>query len=274
MWPRRRDVAVQHPHSLSMHSLNRDGWLRRSTRVALLLGALPLSLVAQVRRPDPAPVGPRAAGKAPRQRTEILVGGGTVSLNTANATKSTMPVASLGFRRQISPEWLFLGASVDLGRSAIDGTFFPYEKRAIGDTIQYLVVDGSAMMFAGRVSADVLWPIDEAEKYRAGVGGNGGVYAMFPSGAGSSFVAPTFGASFVGEADLTSRIGVAANLGFTQFTNFDREKLRPSDPALADPVFRTPLITPPDGVKSFGGARLIISLTYRLGVKKTTGGKK
>ncbi len=257
-----------------MHSLNCDGWLRRVTRAALLVAALPLSLVAQVRRPDPVPIGPRAAGKLPEQRTEILLGGGIVNLNEANATKAMMPVGSLGFRRQITPEWLFLGVSVDLGRTSIDGTFFPYEKRAIGDTIQYLVVDGSAMMVAGRVTADVLWPLDDDEKYHAGVGGNGGMYAMLPSGAGSSFVAPTFGASLIGQADLTSRFGLAASFGFTQFMGFDREKLRPSDPALADPVFRTPLIAPADGVKSFGGTRLIVSMTYRLGVKKTPGGKK
>lgn len=258
-----------------MLPLNRRGRLRRSALAALLLGALPLSLLAQIRRPDPAPAGPRAAGgKAPKHRTDILIGGGVINLNKANATEATMVVGSIGFRRQIAPEWLYLGASVDLGRTSIDGTFFPYEKRAIADTIQYLVVNGSAMMLAGRVTADVLWPLDDAKKYRAGVGGNGGVYAMFPSPAGGSFVAPTFGASVVGQADLTPRFGLAASVGFTQFMNFDREKLRPSDPALADPVFRTPLVLPAEGVKSFGGMRLIVSMTYRLGVKKIPGGKK
>jgi len=257
-----------------MNSSNRDGWRRRRIFSALLVGALPMSLIAQVRRPDPAPAGPRAAGKLLKRRTEIFMGGGILSLNEANATKATMVVGSIGFRRQISPEWLSLGAAVDVGRTTIDGRLFPYEKRPVGDTLQYVVVDGSALMLSGRVTADLLWPIDEAGKYRAGVGGNGGVYMMLPAGAGSSFVAPTFGASVIGQADLTERFGVGASLGFTQFMNFDREKLRPSDPALADPVFRTPLVAPPDGVKSFGGARLIVSMTYRLGVKKTSGGKK
>lgn len=258
-----------------MLSLNCRGRLRRSALSALLLGALPLSLLAQIRRPDPVPAGPRAAGgKAPKRRAEFLVGGGIINLNKANATEATMVVGSIGFRHQIAAEWLHLGASVDFGRTSIDGSFFPYEKRAIGDTIQYLAVDGNARMLAGRFTADVLWPLDDDEKFRAGFGGNGGVYAMFPAPAGSSFVAPTFGASIVGQADLTPRFGLAANLGFTQFMNFDREKLRPSDPALADPVFRTPSVLPVEGVKSFGGPRLIVSMTYRLGIKKNPGGTK
>lgn len=246
--------------------------------MALILGALPLVLIAQVRRPDPVPAGPRTSASKGKQRTDLLIGGGFVNLNEANATKKMMFVGSTGFRRQISPEWLYLGAGIDLGRTAIDGEFFPYEKRPVGDTLQYVSVDGSAIMLAGRATADVLFTLDEAEKYRAGFGGNAGVYAMFPKPAAGadagSFVAPTFGASFVGQADFTARFGLAASVGFTQFMNFDREKLRPSDPALADPVFITPFITPPAAVKSFGGTRVIISLTYRLGVKKTTGGKK
>ncbi len=264
----------QYPYSPSMLSSNRGGWLRRSNLATLLVAALPLSLIAQVRRPDPVPAGPRSSGKLPRHRTEMRIGGGSISLDKANATAATLFIASAGFRRQIAPEWLSIGASVDVGRTAVDGNFFPYEKRPNGDTLQYVAVDGNATMLAGRVTADGLWPVGESGRYRAGVGGNAGVYAMLPSGAGGSLVAPTFGASVLGQADLTSRFGIAADLGFTQFTNFDREKLRPSDPALADPVFRTPLVTPVDGVKSFGGARLTVSLTYRFGVKKTPGGTK
>jgi hypothetical protein len=261
-----------------MPSSHRSGSLRRSAITAMLLGALPLSLPAQVRRPDPVPSGPRAAAKAQKHRTDILKGGGFINLDEANATKAMMFVGSTGFRRQFSPRWLYLGAAIDLGHTSIDGEFFPYEKRPVGDSIQYVVVDGSAVMAAGRVTVEALFPLDDAERFRAGLGGNAGMYAMFPkpaagSGAGS-FVAPTFGAAFVGQADLTEKFGIAASLGFTQFTNFDREKLRPSDPALADPVFLTPLVPPPAAVKSFGGARVIISMSYRLGVKKTTGGKK
>ncbi len=261
-----------------MHSSNRSGWLRRSASTALLLGALPLSLIAQVRRPDPVPTGTRSSVKAPKRRTEILKGGGLITLSADNATKAKMFVGSTGFRRQVSPEWLFLGASIDLGRTTIDGNYFPYEKRTVGDSIQYLSVDGHALMLATRATADVLFPLDEAEKFRAGFGANAGVYAMFPSPAAGAdagtFIAPTFGASFVGEADITPRFGIGASLGFAQFMNFDREKLRPSDPALQDPVFTTPFTAPPPAKKSFGGARVIISLTYRLGVKKTSGGKK
>lgn len=257
-----------------MHSLNRRGRQHRRAIVALCLGALPLSLVAQVRRPDPVPAGPRASVKAPKRRGELLFGGGFANLKKANATKGQLLVGSIGFRRQLSPDWLMVGASLDVGRTTIDGEFFPYEKRPVGDTLQYVVVNGNATLVATRITADVLWPLDEEERFRAGFGANGGVYAAMPSPGGSTFVAPTFGASFVGQADLTPRFGVAASLGFTQFTSFDREKLRPSDPALADPVFVTPLIPPPDAVKSFGGARAIFSLTYRLGVKKTSGGGK
>lgn len=262
-----------------MPSTHRSGWLRRSALVGVVLGALPLTLLAQVRRPDPVPTtGNRAGVATSKRRTDILVGGGFINLDEANATQAMMPIGSAGFRRQFRPDWLYLGASVELGRTTIDGAFFPFEKRPVGDTLQYVSVDGSAMMVAGRATADVLFPLDEEERFRAGFGVNGGAYAMLPSPAAGadagSFVAPTFGASFLGQADLTPRFGLAASLGFTQFTGFDREKLRPSDPALADPVFVTPLVPPPAAVKSFGGARLVISLTYRLGVKKTSGGRK
>lgn len=264
-------LAVLHPLSLSMHFPNRSGWLRRSAATALFLGALPLSLHAQIRRPDPAPTNQRSSSKAPKHRTEILKGGGILNLNEANATKASMFVGSAGFRRQMSPEWLYLGGLIDIGRTTIDGSFFPFEKRPVGDSVQFVQVDGHATLIAPRFTADVLLPIDEAERFRAGAGINAGVYAMLPSpkggtGAGT-LIAPTFGAAFIGEADLSAKFGVTASLGFTQFLNFDREKLRPSDPAKADPVFQTPLITPPPGVKSFGGARLIIGLSYRLGVK-------
>jgi hypothetical protein len=252
-----------------MHHSIWSGTLHRSARLALLLGALPLSLIAQVRRPDPVPAGPRASGKLPKKRAELLLGAGTVGLNEANATKKSMPVASVGFRHQFRPEWLYLGAMVDVGRTTVNGEFFPYEKRAIGDTLQFVAVNGNATMVAGRFTADILWPLDEAERFRAGAGANVGVYGVLPSGAGSTIVAPTFGAAFVGEGDITSRIGFMASLGFAQLLNFDREKLRPSDPALADPVFTTPLSAPLPAVKSFGGARIVIGLTYRLGVKKT-----
>ena len=57
--------------------------------MALFLGALPLSLLAQVRRPDPVPTNPRKAGVLPKRRTEILIGGGFVTLSDSNATKAT-----------------------------------------------------------------------------------------------------------------------------------------------------------------------------------------
>jgi hypothetical protein len=167
---------------------------------------------------------------------------------------------------------------VDVGSTGVDGNFFPYEKRPIGDTLQYFVVDGSARMVSGRATADVLFPLDEEERYRAGVGANAGVYSMLPTPAAGAdagtFIAPTFGASFIVTADLTRRIGATASLGFVQFTGFDREKIRPSDPALADPVFNTPLVPAPAAVTSFGGVRLIVGLSYRLGVTRVAGVRK
>ena len=261
-----------------MLSPYRSGWQLRSAAMACLLGALPLTLLAQIRRPDPVPSGPRSSTSAPKHRTEILIGGGIVKLNEANATKASMFVGTTGFRRQMSPEWLYLGGTLDFGRTTVDGKFFPYEKRPSGDSVQFVQVDGHATMLAARFNADVLIPLDEEERFRAGAGGSAGVYAMMPSpsgGAGSgTFVAPTFGASFIGEADLSAKFGVTASIGFTQFLSFDREKLRPSDPALQDAVFVTPFVTPPPPVKSFGGARFLVGLTYRLGVKKTTKGAK
>jgi hypothetical protein len=189
-----------------------------------------------------------------------------------------MFIGSTGFRRQVSPEWLSLGGTLDFGRTSVDGRYFPYEKRPVGDSLQFVRVDGHALMLAARFNADVLFPLDEDEHFRAGAGANVGAYAMMPTPAGGAgagtFVAPTFGAAFLGEADLTARFGVTASLGFTEFLNFDREKLRPSDPAKADPVFQTPLVTPPTAVKSFGGARLVLGITYRLGVKTTKKGAK
>jgi hypothetical protein len=252
---------------------NRSGWLRRSAVLVVLHGALPLSLFSQIRRPDPVPSGPRAATSAPKRRTEIFVGAGTVALNQANATKSSIPVGIIGFRHQMSPEWLSIGASIEFGSTSVDGKFFPFEKRPVGDSAQFFQVDGHATMIAPRFNVDVLFPLDEDEKFRAGASANVGAYAMMPSPKGGSgagtFVAPSFGAAFIGEADLTARIGVTASLGFAQFLSFDREKLRPSDPALEDPVFPTPFTTPPAAAKSFGGARLLVGVTYRLGVKTT-----
>ena len=239
--------------------------------MALTLGALPLSLIAQIRRPDPVPAGPRASQSTPKRRTEILIGVGTVSLNQANATKASIPIATLGFRRQMSPEWLSLGGMLDVGSTSVDGRFFPYEKRPSGDSLQFVQVNGHANMIAARFNTDVLFPLDEDDKYRAGAGVNIGAYAMMPSPAGGAgagtFVAPTVGAAFIGQADLTARLGVTGSVGFNEFLSFDRKKLRPSNPTLEDPVFQTPLVAPPAPVKSFGGARLTVGISYRLGVK-------
>lgn len=246
--------------------------------MALLLGALPLSLLAQIRRPDPVPAGPRSSAATSKRRVEILLGGGIVNLNEANATKPSLFVGSIGFRHQVAPEWLSLGATVDVGSTSVDGKFFPYEKRPLGDSVQFVQVDGHATMLAARVTADALLPLDEGERFRAGAGVNAGVYAMMPSPAGGAgagtFIAPTFGASLIGEADLSSRFSLTANLGFTQFLGFDREKLRPSDPARADAVFTTPFVAPPAAVKSFGGARMMVGIAYRLNVRKQQKGAK
>ena len=260
-----------------MPSQNRTGWLRRSATTALLLGALPLALAAQVRRPDAAPARAGSAGK-PKRRTDFIVAGGTVKLSEANATQRSVWIGSVGIRKQLSPEWLSVGGVIEAGSSSVDGEFFPYEKRVTADTTQFVSVNGRATLVAGRINADVMFPLGENEKFAAGFGVNAGMYAMMPSPAGGkgagTFVAPTYGASFVGQADLTRRLGVQGTFGFAQFTNFDRDKLRPSDPALEDAVFTTPFDAPPPPEKSFGGARITVGLTYRLGVKTISRGAR
>jgi len=256
-----------------------SGLLRRSAFTACLLGALPLSLIAQIRRPDPIPPG-RSAIKAgvPKRRTELFIAIGAQGLSADNATQSSMPIAALGFRKQLAPEWLFLGGIVDMGRTTIDGEFFPYERRATGDTTQFVSVDGNATIVVARLTADAITAVGESKRFRYGGGMNIGVYSVQPSPAAGadagSFIAPTFGLSGMGAADLTRRIGAMASIAFTQFAAFDREKLRPSDPLRADPVFETPFTPPPEAKKSFGGLRFTIGLTYRLGVKTVTGGTK
>ena len=261
-----------------MPHLNRRGSVRRSALLACLLGALPLSLAAQVRRPDPLPGQRRAAAGVPSRRTEIIIGAGTVALDPANATMSSMLIGSIGLRRQFKPAWLMLGGAIDVGRTTIDGEYFPYEKRQVSDTTQFVSVDGNATMVAGRLTVDALTVVGDSRKYRAGGGISAGMYAMMPSPAGGAgagtFVAPTFGISGHVAADLTRRLGATATLGFTQFLNFDRDKMRPSDPAREDPVFTTPFTPPPEAVKSVGGLRFVVGLTYRLGVKPVSGGTK
>ena len=247
--------------------------MRQGALVALLASALPLSLIAQIRRPDPvSSAGPRRGrASVPARRSEFFVGLGTASFDKANATAGSVPMLSLGFRQQFSPQWLHVAGAVDLGTTKVDGQFFPYEKRPTGDSLQFVAVDGNATMVAGRVSVDALFAVDDDSKYRLGGSLNVGVYAMMPRPAGGAnagtFVAPTYGLALVGHGDITKRLGVAGSLGLAQFLNFDRDKLRPSDSTLEDPAFVTPFFPPVDGVKSFGGVRLVLGLTYRLGVK-------
>jgi len=262
-----------------MHQLNCSAPLCRSAVLACLLAALPLSLSAQVRRPDPLPESRRAAtAGVPKRRTEVFLAAGTQGLNAANATKSPMLIASAGFHRQFSPEWLVLGGGVNYDKKTIKGQFFPYKRRLIGDNNQFTAVGGSATMFAARLTADVMRPFGDSKRLRVGGGLNLGLYSMNTSPAAGAeagrFVAPTFGLSVRGEADLTRRLGASVSFGLTQFTGFDRDKLRPSDPALADPVLQTPFVQPPPAVSSFRGARFVVGLTYRLGVKNVARGKK
>lgn len=260
-----------------MSQLNRSGWQRRSALCALLLGALPVTLLAQVRQP-PSGTGAgatRSRAAAPKRRTEIFLAGGTLKLNEINATQGTIFTGSVGMRKQLrSPEWLYVGGVLDLGRTSVDGAFFPYEKRVTGDTTRFVEVDGSAGLVAGRVTADALFDIGEEDRFQAGFGVNIGLYAALPSPAGGegagTFVAPTFGVGFVGRADLTKRYGLVGSAGFNRLMGFDRAKLRPSDPALADPVFLTPTRPVPDGVKGIGGLRATFGISYRLGVKPVT----
>lgn len=261
------------PFSHRMHLPKQSGWLRQSACAALLLGALPLAAIAQVRRPaptTPSAPGSKASRTVPKQRSEFYIGGSYTTLDTANATDGKIPMLLVGYRRQFRPEWLFLGGSLEVGRTAIDGQFFPYEKRRAGDSVQFVAVDGSASMIAGRFTADAMFPIGDEKRFFAGGGVNAGLYAVLPSpanGEGSGlFVAPTFGASLIGRADLTKRFGATASLGYTQFSGFDRAKIRTSDPLLEDPVFPTPFAPVPAAAKSFGGIQFAVALTYRLGV--------
>ncbi|MCC7053864.1 MAG: hypothetical protein IT355_11440 [Gemmatimonadaceae bacterium] len=252
--------------------------MRQSALVALLAGALPLSLLAQVRRPDTAPAGGarRTRSSVPVRRTELSFGIGTSRFEAANATSSSLPMLTLGLRRQFSPEWLHVGATVDAGTTKVNGAYFPYENRPVGDSLQFVAVGGTATMIAGRLSLDAIKDMDDDRKYRAGVSLNGGLYAMLPSPAGGAnagtFVAPTYGIAVIGMAELTKRLGATASFGIAQFMNFDRDKIRPSDPALEDPAFVTPFTRPPAAVKNFGGPRMTIGLTYRLGVKRAPAG--
>jgi hypothetical protein len=254
-----------------MLSPHRSAWLRRSAAIALLFGGLPFVLEAQIRRPDPSPTGATpAARRAAKRRTELLAGVGITGMNIANATESSLLTGSIGLRRQFSPEWLYLGGTLDFGSTKINGESFPYERRADGDSSRFFAVGGRATMVAARATADILWEAGDDNRARVGVGANLGMYAMMPSPAGGenagTFVAPTFGAAIVGEFDLSRKLSLAGNFGFTQFTGFDRDKLRPSKSTGEDPVFGTPFQQPSDAVRSFGGIRVIVGLSYRVGV--------
>lgn len=261
-----------------MLSPNRSGLVRQGALLALAACALPLSLLAQVRRPEPTPSGGARRGSAtvPKRRTELFIGLGTTKLNAANATTASMPILSLGFRKQYAPEWLHLSGALDLGTTKVDGQYFPYEKRSLGDSLQFVAVDGTATMIAGRVGVDAMKAIDEDNKYRVGLSAQVGAYAMLPSPAGGAdagmFVAPTLSLSLVGQTDITRTLGVTGSIGLAQFLNFDRDKLRPSDPSLEDPAFVTPFFPPPAGVKNVSGPRVSIGMTYRLGVKRVAKG--
>jgi hypothetical protein len=264
-----------------MHSLKSSGWLCRGAVLAVLAGGMPLSsLSAQIRRPDPVPGGgPRASGRArlPKRRTEMLFTGGSIGLSKDNATASSAISGSVGFRRQMSIEWLSLGGVVDFGSTKVDGQYFPYEKRADGDSLFFVAVNGNAGIVSARFTANAMTSIDEAEKTRAGISLSGGMYGALPSPSGGSkagtFIAPVVGASIEGQRDLTSRLGVTASVGLLQFFGFDRDKIRPSSSALEDAVFVTPFGTPPVAKKSFGGLRLMAGFTYRLGVQKPRSAK-
>jgi hypothetical protein len=256
-----------------MHFPKRGGWLRLSACTMCLLGALPLVAIAQVRRPVPtAPSAPggKPTRTVPKLRSELIIGGSYNTLDTANATDGKLPMLLVGYRRQFRAEWLSLGGTLEVGRTSIDGQFFPYEKRRAGDSLQFVAVDGTAKIAAGRLTADALFPLGDEERVFGGVGVNAGLYAVMPSPApvagSGTFVAPTFGASLVGRAEITKRFGATASAGYAWFTGFDRAKIRTSDPALQDPVFPTPFSPVPAAVKSIKGVRVAVGLTYRLGI--------
>ncbi len=241
----------------------------RLALAAVFLALPAVTAVAQVRSPDRAA---RVRRTVPERRTELTVGIGRQRLEPQNAL-STATIASIALRRQFRPEWLYLGARADLGSTDVDGAFFAPERRTVGDTTRFVLVGQSARWTALWATADILVDLDENYRYRTGLSTGIGLYGILPSrspapGTGNQF-GPAAKIGFLGAADITRRLGVEAGIDGAFFFGVDRERLRGSDPALADPNLTGPAgrVPPPkDGVN--GTLRLHVGLTWRFGTRR------
>jgi hypothetical protein len=250
----------------------------RWPRVALLATglALPMLVDAQVRRPDPSP-GARPGQPARRYKglkSEWLFGLGSQGLARENAVGNATPVVSLGYRHHVGPNWLFLGATVDGGRPLVEGSLpgigpiFPLERIRVADSSFFTSIDAPATFVSGMVNGDILWAVDDDQRYHAGATVGVGMYGVLPSRGDGPETGSVFGprvrSGFTGRADLTRRVGVFGTVAATWLLNFKSKRLRTSSVAGEDPVFSFPgavtLYNPPTTI---GSVFLQVGMTLR-----------
>lgn len=245
----------------------------RRGRVALaaFLLALPVAVAtAQVREPDRVPRNRRIT---PERRTELMVGIGRQQNEPQRNAMSTATILTVAYRRQLgTPDWLYLGGRADLGRADVDGRFFPYERATTGDTTRYVAVGQAATWTALWATADFIFPFDDDERYRSGfnvsLGGYGVLPARSPAPGTGSFFGPAAHFGFIGNADITKRLGVDAGIGAAFLWGWDRDRLRASDPARGDPVLTTPLGALPEQKGNVAAMRFHVGMSYRFGVRR------
>lgn len=239
--------------------------------LAAFLLALPVAAAtAQVRAPDRVP---RVRRITPERRTELLVGVGRQQNQPDRNAMSTATILTVAYRRQLrTPDWLYVGGRADIGRADVEGAFFPYERATNGDTTRYVAVGQAATWSALWATADFIFPFDDDEKYRSGfnfsIGGYGVLPARSPAPGTGSFFGPALHFGFIGNADITKRLGVDAGIGATYMWGFDRDRLRASDPARGDPVLNTPLGALPDARRNVAAMRFHLGMSYRFGVRR------
>ena len=238
--------------------------------LAAFLCLAPLaSAVAQVRAPERVP---RARRSVPERRTEFLLGIGRQQNEARNAFSSAT-ILSAALRKQLKgPEWLYLGGRLDLGRADVNGAFFPYERATQGDTTRYVAVGQSATWSALWATADILFPIDDDEKYRSGftfaLGAYGVLPARSPAPNTGAFVGPAAQFGFTGAVDITKKLGVEGGIGATYAIGWKRDRLRASDPARGDPVLNTPIVALPEAEGNVAALRFHVGMSYRFGVRR------
>ncbi|MCU0619007.1 MAG: hypothetical protein MUF40_03755 [Gemmatimonadaceae bacterium] len=243
----------------------------RLALAAVLLAAPVVTAAAQVRTVDRAS---RVRRSVPERRSEMIVAVGRQQFPAENALASAT-ILTLGYRRQLSPYWLNVGGRVDVGSSDVEGRFFPYERSTTGDTTRYVAVNQAARLVNAQATADFLFAFDDDDKYRTGFGLGLGVYSLLPArspapGTGA-IIGPSLRFGFMGDAQLTKRIGATAGIDASAFFNFDRARLRASDPARGDPVLNTPIEPIYRAVEErtpFAALRFHVGFTYRFGVRR------